>query len=86
MPLKIHEADERLRVFVAEVTSALVDGKRHQTLGLGTLSTCTLKASAKTTDCKMAMFRASSEVRAYVTGGPPPLVSRPHPEVVSVIF
>ena len=33
----------------------------------------------------MAMFRASAELRDYATGGPPPSVSGPHAEVVSVI-
>ena len=33
----------------------------------------------------MAMFRASAELREYATGGPPPSVSGPHAEVVSVI-
>lgn len=35
--------------------------------------------------CKMAMFRASTELREYASGGPPPPVSGPHAEVVSVI-
>ncbi len=34
----------------------------------------------------MAMFRASAELRAYATGGRPPLLSGPHAEVVSVII
>jgi hypothetical protein len=33
----------------------------------------------------MAMFRASAELRAYVTDGRAPLLSRPHTEVVSFI-
>jgi hypothetical protein len=33
----------------------------------------------------MAMFRASVELRAYVTDGRAPLLSRPHTEVVSFI-
>ena len=33
----------------------------------------------------MAMFRASSELREYASGGLPPPVSGPHAEVVSVI-
>jgi len=31
------------------------------------------------------MFRASTELREYASGGPPPPVSGPHSEVVSVI-
>lgn len=33
----------------------------------------------------MAMFRASTELREYASGGSPPSVSEPHAEVVSVI-
>ena len=33
----------------------------------------------------MAMFRASAELRDHACGGPPPPVSGPHAEVVSVI-
>jgi len=33
----------------------------------------------------MAMFRASAELRESATGGPPPLVSGPHTEVMMVI-
>ncbi len=79
------ETDQKLRAFVEEVTATLLDGGLHRTPGLGTFSTCTRKATAKEVACKMAMFRASSELRAYATGGPPPLVSGPHAEVVGVI-
>ncbi len=85
MAPKIRKTDRKLRAFVEEVTATLLDGKRHQTPGLGTFSTCTRKATAKQIACKMAMFRASAELRAYATGGPPPPVSGPHAEVVSVI-
>ena len=85
MAPKIRKTDDRLRGFVEEVTATLLDGKRHQTPGLGTFSTCSRKATAKQIACKMAMFRASAELRAYATGGPPPPVSGPHAEVVSVI-
>ena len=83
--LKIRMADKRLRAFVQEVTATLLDGKRHQTPGLGTFSTCTRKATADRVACKMAMFRSSAELREYASGGPPPPVSGPHAEVVSVI-
>ena len=82
---KIRKADKRLRAFVHEVTAALLDGKRHRTPGLGTFSTCTRKATADRVACKMAMFRASDQLRGYASGGPPPAVSGPHAEVVSVI-
>ena len=82
---KILKSDKRLRAFVQEVTATLLDGKQHKTPGLGTFSTCTRKPTAKRVACKMAMFRASAELREYATGGPPPSVSGPHAEVVSVI-
>jgi len=82
---KIRKTDKRLRAFVHEVTATLLDGKRHQTPGLGTFSTCARKAMADRVACKMAMFRASTELREYASGGPPPPVSGPHAEVVSVI-
>jgi nucleoid DNA-binding protein len=82
---KIRKTDKRLRAFVHEVTATLLDGKRHQTPGLGTFSTCTRKATADRVACKMAMFRASTELREYASGGPPPPVSGPHAEMVSVI-
>jgi nucleoid DNA-binding protein len=82
---KIRKTDKRLRAFVHEVTATLLDGRRHRTAGLGTFSTCTRKATAGRSACKMAMFRASTELREYASGGPPPTVSGPHAEVVSVI-
>ena len=81
----MRKSDKRLRAFVHEVTATLLDGKRHQTPGLGTFSTCTRKATADRVACKMAMFRASTELREYASGGPPPPVSGPHAEVVRVI-
>jgi hypothetical protein len=82
---KIRQSDKRLRAFVQEVTATLLDGKRHQTPGLGTFSTCIRKATAERVICKMAMFRASAELREYANGGPPPPVFGPHAEVVRVI-
>lgn len=82
---KIGKTDRRVRAFVGEVTAKLLEGKCHQTPGFGTFSTCTRKASADRIACKMAMFRASTELRVHVAGGPQPLVTGPHAEVVSVI-
>ena len=82
---KIRKTDRRLRAFVEEVTATLLDGRRHRTAGLGTFSTCTRKATPGRVVCKMAMFRASAELREYACGGPPPLVLGPHVEVVRVI-
>ena len=81
----IRKTDKMLRAFVREVTATLLNGKRHQTHGLGTFSTCTRKATAVRVARKMAMFRASAELREYASGGPPPFVSGPHAEVVSAI-
>jgi nucleoid DNA-binding protein len=83
---KIRKTDKKLRAFVHEVTTTLLDGKRHQTPGFGTFSTCTRKAIADRVACKMAMFRASTELREYASGGPLPPVSGPHADVVSVII
>jgi nucleoid DNA-binding protein len=82
---KIRKTDKRLRAFVQEVTATLLDGKCHRTPGLGTFSTCTRKAMAGRVFCRMAMFRASMELREYASGGLPPSVSGAHAEVVSVI-
>ena len=83
---KIRKTDKKLRTFVHDVTATLLDGKRHQTPGFGTFSTCTRKATVDRVACKMAMFRASTELREYASGGPPPPVSGPHGDVVSVII
>ena len=85
MAPKFRKTDKKLLAFVAEVTATLLDGKRYRTPGLGTFSTCTRRATAERVACKMAMFRASAELRAYVTGGRAPLLSRPHTEGVSFI-
>src|SRR5258706_7947080 len=82
---KVRETDKRLRAFVREVTATLLDGKHHRTPGLGTFSTCTRKATADRVVCKMAMFRASAELREYASGGPLPPVSGPHGKVVRII-
>ncbi len=82
---KIRKTEKRLRAFVQEVTATLLDGRRHQTPGLGTFSTCTRKATEDRVACKIAMFRASAELREYAIGGPQPPVSGPHADVVSVI-
>ena len=62
-----------------------MDGKRYRAPGLGTFSTCTRKATTDRVTCKMAIFQASAELRAYASGGPAPLVAGPHAKVVSVI-
>jgi len=84
--LKIRKNDKRIKVFVQDVTAVLLDGKRHQTPGLGTFSTCTRKATTDRLACKMAMFRACTELREYASGGPLPTVSGPNAEVVRAII
>lgn len=78
--------DKSLLAFVQEVTATLLEGKRHQTPGLGTFSSCTRKATADRVICTMAMFRASTQLREYVCGGPAPAVSGPHAALVHVII
>ena len=82
---KTEKPDKRLRAFVQEITTTLLNGKRHRTPGLGTFSTCTRKASSDRVARKMAIFRASAELREYAAGGPPPRVSGPHAGVASTI-
>ncbi|MGY8815330.1 MAG: hypothetical protein ACKVHQ_11550 [Gammaproteobacteria bacterium] len=82
---KIRKTDKGIRAFVQEVTESLLEGKRHQTPGPGTFSTCTRKASADRVTCKMAIFRACQELREFANGGPPPSVSGTHAEIVRVI-
>ena len=74
-----------LKAFVDEVTTTLLDGKRHQTPGFGTFSTCTRKETADQVACRMAMFRASAELRDCASGGPVPTVCGPHAEVIRFI-
>ncbi len=75
-------SDKQLTSFVQEVTSALLSGKRHKIDGFGTFSTCARKATADQAACKIAMFRASAELRDYANGGARPSISGPHAEVV----
>ena len=63
----------------------LLEGKRYRTPGFGTFSTCARKATADRCSSKMAIFRASAELREYASGGPPPSISGPHAAVVDVI-
>lgn len=79
-------SEARLNAFVQEVTATLLAGKRHQTPGLGTFSTCTRKATADRAACKMAMFRASTQLRECINGGPPPTVSGPHADAANAII
>jgi len=84
--LTMRKNDKKLNAFTQEVTAALQNGKRFRVSGLGTFSTCTRKAAEDRTACKMAMFRASSELRDYALGGPLPTVEGPHAEIVHTII
>jgi nucleoid DNA-binding protein len=83
--LGIRKTDRGLGAFVQEVTATLLSGKRHRTPGLGTFSTCIRRASPGRVACRMAIFRASAELREYAAGGPPPCISGPHAAAVSTI-
>ncbi|MGK0298148.1 MAG: hypothetical protein ACI9XC_001766 [Gammaproteobacteria bacterium] len=82
---KIQKTEKGLQTFVREVTETLLEGKRHQTPGPETFSTCTRKATADRVTCKMAIFRASQELRQFANGGHSPSVSGSHAEIVRVI-
>jgi nucleoid DNA-binding protein len=77
--------DQATAEFVQDITETLLDGKRHLTPGFGTFSTCARKATAERAACKIAMFRASSELREYASGGKTPNLSGPHAELLSDI-
>ena len=77
--------DGKIEAFVQEVTETLREGKRYMTPGLGTFSTCARKATADRAACKMAMFRASPELREFAVGGPRPNFSGPHAKVLKTI-
>ena len=81
----IRETDIGLRAFVTEVTATLLRGNPHRTPGLGTFSTCMRKATADRGACRMAIFRASTELRAYADGGKPPRVSGSHTDAVRAL-
>jgi len=67
--IEIRKNDKRLKAFVEDVTKTALDQKRYQTHGLGAFTTCTRKATVDQPSCKMAMFRESSELREYASGG-----------------
>ena len=77
--------DHPLRAFVQEVTATLLIGRPHWTLGLGTFSICTRRATPERCASTMAMFRASAELRAYASGGPLPALSGRHAPAVRTI-
>lgn len=83
--IRIARNDRQLTAFIRDVTAALLGGRRHRTPGFGTFSTCTRKATASRGPSKMAIFRASVELREYSSGGPRPTASGPHARVIRAI-
>lgn len=79
-------SDGHVDEFVRAVTAALVEGRRFRVTGLGTFSTCARKATAERAACRIAMFRASPELREYADGGRVPSVDRPHEDAVTAII
>ena len=81
----IRKNDKRLTEFVKDVASSLQDGKKFQTPGLGTFSTCTRKAAQGRPACTISMFRPSTELREYIGGGVIPSIQGPHKEILKLI-
>src|SRR5258707_10744961 len=81
----IQKYDQRIQEFVQEVTDTLLAGQPHRTPGLGTFSTCTRRAAPGRCSSKMAMFRASAELRKYACGGPLPILSGRHEKATKAI-
>ena len=71
---------------ISDVKLSLLDNNRYQIPGLGTFSTCTRKATHNRAACKVAMFRACTELRDYVSGGLKPEVHGPHAKVTEIII
>ncbi len=84
--IKLRKNDKKIKAFVREVTSSLVKDKKHQTQGFGTFSTCSRKGASGRILCKIAMFRASSELRNFASGNSCPNISGPHTEAVRFII
>lgn len=82
---KMDREDNVIQEFVQAVTSSLLAGKKYPIPGFGTFSTCSRKDESGQPVCKIAMFRASSELRDFSTGGPSPTFTGPHAVVVSHI-
>ncbi|MEM9301941.1 MAG: hypothetical protein AAGE01_07510 [Pseudomonadota bacterium] len=76
---------QRVAAFAEDVAQELVHGKRYRVAGFGTFSTCQRKAAPGRPACRIAMFRASAELRAYAAGGDPPELGTPHQEAVRSI-
>ena len=77
--------NQQLKKFVSDVTATLLEGKRHRTDGFGTFSTCVRKAKAGHCGSKMAMFRASPELRAFSSGDSFPSITGPHVKAITQI-
>ena len=82
---KFRKNDKKLKAFIQGVAKMLVKGDRFQVSGFGTFSTCSRKATVDRAACKMAMFRASNELRDFASGGKLPTITGPHSDVIDVI-
>jgi nucleoid DNA-binding protein len=80
------ETPKDLQAFSQEVISSLIKGQRYQIIGFGTFSTCSRKATKDRAACKIAMFRASKELREYFSGGPIPVLSGIHETAICFII
>ena len=83
--MKAAEHDQILRVFIQEVTLALIAGQRYRAPGLGTFSPCKRQATPGRSSSTMAIFRASAELRQYASGGPLPNLSGAHAQALRII-
>lgn len=83
---KTLKTSKALQTFVKDVTDKLLAGDRFLAPGLGTFSTCSRKATTDRAACRMAMFRASSELRAYASGGPKPNLVGPDAKIIGTII
>ena len=84
--IKLRKNDKRLKAFIQDITTTLQAGNRTQIKGFGTFSICTRKATKDRAACKMAMFRASTELRDYSMGGSLSAIESPHAEIIHVII
>jgi len=83
---KIRKNGKHAKAFIRDVKVALVAGKKYQIPGFGTFSSCSRKDSLGRVICKIAMFRASSELRDFAAGGSFPDISSAHTEIITRII
>jgi len=74
-----------LQALAHEVAATLVAGKAFRLPHFGTFTTCTRRATSERAATTMAMFTASTELRAYASGGPLPNFSGHHAAAMRLI-